>query len=72
MNKDNKHFLEDCSNNYFSIGARVYYLDTAGSICSGVVTRYRVEVDGKVLRNSNKVRRSFEEIKSIKEELQNG
>lgn len=72
MNKDDKHFLQDCSDNYFSIGARVYYLDQQGNICSGVVTRYRVEVDGKVLRNSNKVRRSYEELENIKEDIKNG
>lgn len=72
MNKDNKHFLQDCSDNYFSIGARVYYLDKQGNVCSGVVTRYRVEVDGKVLRNSNNIKRSWDELEKIKEELKNG
>ena len=72
MNKDNTHFLDDCSNNFITIGTPVYYINTKGEVCTGTVTRYRIEIDGKILRSSNKIRRSFERLDKVREEIENG
>lgn len=73
MSKNDSEFiLGDCQGTPFSLGKPVYYLDDKGELCRGIVTRCRVEIDGKVLRSPNKVKRSYEDLQKIKEDIQNG
>lgn len=67
-----QNYFYDCKGDLYNVGDTVYYFDKNHNIRVGVVTRIRVEVDGKTLQNSYKVKATYQNIKEIKEDIENG
>ena len=63
-------FLHDCKDTIYEVGNDVYYIDKKGNLCTGKVTRIRVEIDYKTLQNVKKVKVTYTDLDKIKKEIQ--
>lgn len=63
-------YLHDCNEGLYEVGDGVYYIDKNGELRVGKVTRIRVEIDYKTLKNVNKVKVNYNNLEKIKKEIQ--
>lgn len=63
-------YLHDCKDGLYEVGSDVYYIDKNGELRVGRVTRIRVEIDYKTLKNVNKVKVNYNNLEKVKKEIQ--